>query len=143
MLGMACGAVVIAGPLLMVSSVAATAADTPPLSVVGGEGARTLVLRVCTANAKRSRTTAEALANESCRSVEKNDGSGKVTVEPAPVLVGSLTLDVTNTSSKPKKVTVYYRRSDGATAELPGPIPTYTWPWPAHRGAARSRSRGT
>jgi hypothetical protein len=139
LLGVAYGAVLMAGPLLITSPVAAAtaAAATPPLTVVGGEEARTLVLRMCTANPKRSGTAPEALASESCRTTEKNHSGATVTTKPKPVLVGSLTLDVTNTSSKAQKVTVYYRRDDGATAELPG---TYSYVYLAVAGSPGSRS---
>jgi hypothetical protein len=131
--GIACTLALLAVPLPM----GGAAAATPPLSVVGGEGVRTLALRVCMVNFRRSLRTAEALASESCRSTAKDSSAGDVTISPSAVLVGSLTLDVTNTSSKPQRVTLYYRRNDGATAQLPG---TYSYVYLAVRSSPGKRS---
>jgi hypothetical protein len=108
-----------------------------PLSVIGGEGARTLVLHLCGVNPKRSRTTAEALASGTCRSVETSDGDGRFTISPGPVLVGSLTLAVANASTRPERIAVLYIRNDGATARLPG---TYSYVYLAGASSRGGRS---
>jgi hypothetical protein len=110
--------------VLCATLVATDGATAQPLSVVGGEGARTLVLHLCSIKLDRSKTTAQALASGSCRSKTTSEGGRIPVTTTTPTLVGALTLDVANGSSKPERIAIRYIRADGASAHLPG---TYSY----------------
>ncbi len=114
----------------------ATVHAQPPLQVLGGDGARTLVLHLCGVSSNQSATDAEALTSETCRAHLAPGAEESSIRTPEPVLVGALRLEVTNTSSQPRRIHIRYFREDGASALLPG---KYSYVYMA--GAARQDRR--
>jgi len=114
----------------------ATVHAQPPLHVLGGESARTLVLHLCGVSSNQSATDADALTSETCRTHQAPGAEESSVLTPEPVLVGALRLEVANTSSQPRRIHIRYFREDGASALLPG---KYSYVYMA--GAARQGRR--